>query len=68
MKANKIDTSNIQVCREEIREQAGQVPQVCYYLGWGKDNDILGDPMSIEELQALYAIIGRVIEQNTAIH
>ena len=33
MKANRINLSNIQVYREEIRQQAGQKSQVAYYLG-----------------------------------
>ncbi len=66
MKTNRINTSNIKVWREEIHEQAGQKPQVIYYLGWGEEDDIIGDPMPFEELQALHALIGRVIEQNIA--
>jgi len=65
MKANRINTSNIQVYREEIHEQAGQKPQVAYYIGWGEDDTLVGDPMQFEELQALHTLIGRVIEQNT---
>lgn len=64
----KTNISNIQVWREEIREQAGQTPQVLYYLGWGEDDRIVGDPMPFEELQAIHALIGRVIEQNIANH
>lgn len=65
METNRIDTSNIQVWREEIHKHAGQKPQVVYYLGWGEDDSLVGDPMPFEELQALHTLIGRVIEQNT---
>lgn len=65
MNTNTINTANIQVWREEIREQAGQTPKIIYYLGWGEGGELVGDPMPFEELQALHALIGRVIEQNT---
>lgn len=62
---NNANTANIQVYREENREQAGQTPKIIYYLGWGERDELIGDPMPFEELQALHALIGRVIEQNT---
>lgn len=64
MKNNRINISNIQVYREEVRQQAGQTPQVLYYLGWGEDDTTAGDPLTYEELTALHNVIGRVIEQD----
>lgn len=64
MKNNRINISNIQVYREEVRQQAGQTPQVLYYLGWGEDDTIEGDPLTYEELAALHEVIGRVLEQD----
>ena len=66
MKSNRTNISNIQVYREEVRQQAGQKPQILYYLGWGENGSLVGDPMPFEELQALHTLIGRVIEQNNA--
>lgn len=66
MGTNRINTSNVQVWREEIHEHVGQKPQVVYYLGWGEDDNLVSDPMPFEELQALHTLIGRVIKQNTA--
>ena len=64
MKANRINLSNIQVYREEIRQQAGQKSQVLYYLGWGEDDTTEGDPLNYEELAALHEVIGRVLNQD----
>lgn len=63
MKANRINLSNIQVYREELRQPAGE-PQVLYYLGWGEDDTIEGDPLNYEELAAMHKVIGRVLEQD----
>lgn len=60
----KTNISNIQVYREEVRQQAGQMPQVLYYLGWGEDDTTEGDPLTYEELTALHDVIGRVLEQD----
>lgn len=65
MKNNRINISNIQVYREEVRQQAGQKPQVLYYLGWGEDDTIEGDSLTYEELAAMHEVIGRVLEQDT---
>ncbi|MCM1301904.1 MAG: hypothetical protein NC226_09300 [Bacteroides cellulosilyticus] len=64
MKANRINIANVQVYREEVHEQAGQKPQVAYYLGWGEDDTLVGDPLTYEELAAMHDVIGRVIEQD----
>ncbi len=64
MKANRINISNIQVYREEVHEQTGQKSQVVYYLGWGENDTIEGDPLSFEELAALHDVIGRVLAQD----
>lgn len=64
MKSNRTNISNIQVYREEVRQQAGQKPQILYYLGWGENGSLVGDPMPFEELQALHTLIGQVISHN----
>lgn len=64
MKANRINISNIQVYREEVHQPAGQKPQVVYYLGWGEDDTLVGDPLSYEELAAMHDVIGRVLAQD----
>ena len=57
--------ANIQVYRDEVHRAAGQAPEITYYLGWGKYDVLQGDPLTFEELKALHALMGRVIEQNT---
>lgn len=64
MKANRINLSNIQVLREELHETAGQKSQVAYYIGWGKSDVLVGDPMTYEELAALHEVIVRVLSQD----
>lgn len=64
MKAKTINISNIQVWREELHEQIGQKPKVLYYLGWGKDDILVGDALTYEELSAMRDVIGRVLEQD----
>lgn len=57
--------ANIQVYRQEIHTDAGQEPTIFYSLGWGEEDTLHGDPITIYELRALYTLIGRVIEQET---
>ncbi|CVI68173.1 thioredoxin domain-containing protein [Alistipes sp. CHKCI003] len=57
--------ANIQIYRDEIHSAAGQAPEIIYYLGWGEADVLQGDPLTFEELKALHALMGRVIEQNT---
>lgn len=57
--------ANIKVYRDEVHRAAGQAPEITYYLGWGKYDVLQGDPLTFEELKALHALMGRVIEQNT---
>ncbi len=57
--------ANIQIYRDEIHTAKGQAPEITYFLGWGKDDVLHGDPLTFEELKALHALMGRVIEQNT---
>lgn len=56
---------NIQIQRDEIRNGAGCAPKIEYYLGWGQDGQLQGDPMSFEELKALHALTGQVIARNS---
>ncbi len=56
---------NIQIQRDEIRTDAGVPPRIDYYLGWGQDGKLQGDPMSFEELRAMHALMGQVIARNS---
>ena len=55
----------MQVYRVDVLRAVGQAPEITYYLGWGKYDVLQGDPLTFEELKALHALMGRVIEQNT---
>ena len=55
--------ANIQVQRDEVR-YFGQVPEYSYSLGWGKDSTLQGDSLTYDELKALHALIGQVLEED----
>lgn len=55
--------ANIQVQRDELR-YFGQVPEYSYNLGWGKDSTLQGDSLTYDELKALHALIGQVLEED----
>lgn len=55
--------TNIQVQRDELR-YFGQAPKCSYSLGWGKDGTLQGDSLTYEELKAMHALIGQVLEED----
>lgn len=54
--------NNIQVVRDKTVEMEGTT-NVGYSIGWGSAGKLQGDPMSRKELETLYILIGRALEE-----
>lgn len=54
--------ANVQVQRIETTHsnRGGKAP--FYFIGWGRDGLLEGDPLSREELEVLHTLIGRALE------
>ncbi|HJA98650.1 MAG TPA: hypothetical protein H9779_03500 [Candidatus Alistipes avicola] len=56
-------TANIKVLRNEHTLE-GATLEVEYCIGWGREGKIQGDSMTRTELETLYALIGKALEEH----
>ena len=55
--------ANVQVWRDRSFTPGASEPEVSYSIGWGRSGKLEGDPMTREELEALYRLIRQALDE-----